>query len=97
MLFTVSFSPTRDQVVIFIRSSFTEIKETQIERIDLSRKKASHGDSREELKNLLAENIISQKEYNQRINELDKIDLNEKETRERFDIKKSEEGVVQND
>lgn len=87
VLFSVSFSPTREQITVWFRSSFTEIKDTQIERIEINRQKASHGYSRDELKELLITEIISLKEYNQMINELDKIDLHEKETREKFGIK----------
>lgn len=91
ILFSATFTPSREKITVWFRSSFTELKDTHIERIEINRQKASHGYTREELKELLNSEIISLKEYNQMINELDKIDLHEKETREKFGIVKPQE------
>lgn len=84
--FVVSFTPSREMVFVWFRSSFMTQKTHELVRYDLKREMVSHGFSREELQDMKSEGIISNSEYQKMIYELNQIDINESVTRKMYGI-----------
>jgi membrane-bound metal-dependent hydrolase YbcI (DUF457 family) len=85
-LFTVSFTPSREMVSIWFRSSFITQKDHEFKRYEVKREMVTHGYSKEELLKLKDDGILSSSEYQSMIYELNQIDINESITRKMYGI-----------
>ena len=85
-LFTVLFTPTRNGLTVWFRSSFTQSKTDELERFQIKREQISHGYSKEELTKLYSTGVITKTEYNKFIYELKQLDINEKITRKMYGL-----------
>lgn len=87
--FAVTFQPSRDAVVVWFRSSFIEEKSYELDRYELKRKRITHGFSRVEIDSLYNDGIITMKEKQEMIYELENLDINERITRRMYGMPES--------
>ncbi len=92
VFFAVTFQPSREEVIIWFRSSFIQAKGYELQRFEMQKKEATHGMSRAEIDSLFKTGIITPIEKREMMYELEKIGINESVTRRMYGLPKPHKG-----
>ncbi len=85
-LFAVLFTPSREGLTVWFRSSFTQSKTEELQRFQLKKERVAKGYSKEELTTLHNNGILTKKEFDELMYEIKQIELNEKITRKMYGL-----------
>ncbi len=94
-LFTVTFQPSREATIAWFRSSFIQSKDGEFERFEIKRAQATHGLSMEQIDSLHNIGIITNREKENMLYELQNIDINERTTRRMYGLPDRNTGDVE--
>jgi len=85
-LFGITFQPSRDATIAWFRSSFIQSRDSELERFKIKRQLVAHGLTPNQIDSLHNLGIITNKEREQMLYDLQNITINERITRRMYGL-----------